>query len=138
MKIRKTHKLITIIFGLVFMVSACSDSGDDGGGGGGNGPTGTVVWEDVNPIFQANCVGCHGGNGGFYIDTYDNATTTGDHAPDVIIAGDPANSILIQALRGTATVAAQMPKNQTPLSEDEILLIEQWITDGALETEVVE
>lgn len=128
---------MSIIFGLVFMISACSDSGSNTNNVN-NPPPGVLVWADVSPIFQNNCVECHGGSGGLFLDSYTNATTTGNNAPSVIIEYDPDNSILVQALRGTATVASQMPKGLPALSENDIALIEEWITDGALEVEVTE
>ena len=44
--------------------------------------------------------------------------------------GDPANSVLIQALRG-ANGKKQMPVGAAPLAEDDIKKVETWIKDGA-------
>ena len=133
MKFKMNYTLTAILLTASLFIAACSDSGKTPN----NPPSGVIVWADVSPIFQSNCVGCHGGSGGLYLTSYNNALTTGNDAP-VIIPGDPTNSILVHALRGTATVAAQMPKGLTPLSESNISLIEEWITDGALEVEVTE
>ena len=58
--------------------------------------------------------------------------TSGDNAP-VIVAGDAANSILVQMLRGIKTDAGgQMPPSR-PLKEEQIQLIERWVNQGALD-----
>ena len=96
-------------------------------------PTDSVtVWADVSPIFQANCVSCHGGNGGLYLDSYNNTLTTGNHSP-VVIAEDSNGSLLYQAVTGTATIIPQMPLGLAPLPADDIATIMGWIDDGALE-----
>jgi hypothetical protein len=48
--------------------------------------------------------------------------------------GDPNNSYLIQKLEGTAAEGRRMPLNGTPLSQADINVIRQWITEGALPT----
>ncbi len=52
-----------------------------------------------------------------------------------VIPGDPANSYLIQKLRGTAQsvggVATRMPLNAPPLDPATIAAIEAWIARGA-------
>ena len=50
---------------------------------------------------------------------------------DVVDPGDSAASKLIQKLKGT--LGTQMPKNQDPLDEATINLIETWINEGALD-----
>ena len=44
---------------------------------------------------------------------------------------DPDNSYLVQKIQGSAAVGAQMPLGGPPLPADDILLIRQWIADGA-------
>ena len=46
--------------------------------------------------------------------------------------GDPDNSYLIQKLEGTAAVGARMPLGGTALSQADINVVRQWISDGAL------
>jgi hypothetical protein len=48
-----------------------------------------------------------------------------------VAPGDPSNSYLIQKLEGTAAVGNRMPLNRTPLSQADINMIRQWITNGA-------
>lgn len=49
---------------------------------------------------------------------------------DLVVAGDPDASVLIQRLKGD-TAGAQMPQNGTPLPEEVIDRIRQWVSDGA-------
>lgn len=88
--------------------------------------------QHVKPIFDKRCASCHGrrAKGGYSVETYEQTMTSGDNAP-VIIAGDAANSIFVQMLRGISTPAGgQMPPGR-PLSADQINLIERWINQGA-------
>jgi hypothetical protein len=49
----------------------------------------------------------------------------------VIIAGNPSGSALVQKIEGTFPRGARMPRNQPPLSTEEIALIRTWIAEGA-------
>ena len=82
---------------------------------------------EIQPIFNANCIGCHGGSGGLYLTSYSDLMGN-----DVVIPGNSIESQLIRKLRGTAS-GSQMPKNQDPLDEATINLIETWIDEGALD-----
>ena len=89
---------------------------------------------DVKPILDKRCASCHGTRkkGGYSVADYNAVMTSGDNAP-VIVAGDAANSILVQMLRGIKTDAGgQMPPSR-PLKEEQIGLIERWVNQGALD-----
>jgi len=50
----------------------------------------------------------------------------------IIVAGSPAESVIVQKLHGTYPFGERMPRSGPPyLSGDEILLFEQWIAEGA-------
>ena len=85
----------------------------------------------IKPIFNTNCTGCHGGYGGLTLTSYSDLKS-GGNSGDVVIPNNVAESLLIRKLRGTAA-GSQMPKNQDPLDETTINLIETWIDEGALE-----
>ena len=80
----------------------------------------------IQPIFNTNCTGCHGGSGGLTLTSYSDLMGN-----NVVDPGDGAASKLIQKLKGTS--GTQMPQNQDPLDETTINLIETWIDEGALE-----
>ncbi|MBC8066039.1 MAG: c-type cytochrome [Chlorobia bacterium] len=91
-------------------------------------PSTAAGYADVQAVFTKSCVGCHG-------DTNPKAgiSLTNHEAlmkGTAVTAGDPANSLLIQALRG-ADGKKQMPMNAPPLTEDEIKKVEDWIKAGA-------
>ena len=94
----------------------------------GDGSTCNISYSvTIQPIFNANCTGCHGGSGGLTLDSYSNLI-----AGNVLISGNSIESLIIQKLKGTAS-GAQMPKNSAALSESTINLIATWIDEGALE-----
>lgn len=45
--------------------------------------------------------------------------------------GDPDNSYLVRKVQGTGIVASQMPLGDEPLTQDQIDLIRQWVSEGA-------
>jgi len=81
---------------------------------------------EIQPIFNANCIACHGGSEGLNLTSYSDLMGN-----DVVDPGNSMTSILIQRLKGTS--GTQMPKNQDPLGEATINLIETWIDEGALD-----
>ena len=52
----------------------------------------------------------------------------GGHEGPVVVAGDPANSMIIKAMRGNG--AKQMPPGKS-IAEDQIKIVEDWIQAGA-------
>jgi hypothetical protein len=49
-----------------------------------------------------------------------------------VIAGDADDSLIIQALEGTAECIDPMPRGRASLSAAEIATIREWIDDGAM------
>jgi IPT/TIG domain len=90
---------------------------------------------DVFPIFQSKgCVGCHGGNGNFFLGNYQQLMSgTSNHGP-VVTPGNGEGSVIIKKLRGTAGFGSQMPFGGPYLPDATIALISLWITQGALNT----
>ncbi|MBI4282671.1 MAG: c-type cytochrome [Chloroflexi bacterium] len=88
---------------------------------------------DIQPIFKARCLGCHGtlGLGGLDLSSYDAIFSTGNRAP-VVIPESAQGSVLYRSLRGGADGISSMPPGP-PLSEEQIEAIGRWIDQGALE-----
>jgi len=84
---------------------------------------------DIQPIFDAKCVPCHGSLGGWDASSYESVLDSGDNAP-VIVPGDSQNSLLAQKILGTQTMGTIMPPSGK-LPQDEIQLILDWIDAGA-------
>jgi len=88
---------------------------------------------DIQPIFQANCQGCHqpAKRGGEYVMTsYESLLAGGESETAAIIPGKPDDSeLLIQIVAKDGKAA--MPKGKSPLAEAEVALIRKWIEQGA-------
>lgn len=123
-----------VLFPVVFgVLAACGGGGGDDGGGNNNpgGPDPTTSFAlDVLPLFQSDCITCHGSAGGLDVQSYAGVIAGGDSGA-AVIAGDADNSILIQHLEGTRT--PQMPLDLPPLSQPQIDTIRTWIDEGALD-----
>ena len=84
-------------------------------------PEGISYSEAIQPIFDGKCVSCHGGNRAPDLrpeNSYDELINGG-----FVNIEDPESSELYQKLRGT---------HDSRASEEDKLLILQWITEGAL------
>lgn len=89
-------------------------------------PSSDISFNDnVQPIFAARCVACHGGTNGLSLDTYDNVMKGGINGA-VVIPGDVYNSRLAYYV-----YSGYMPFRNTPLTSTEIQTILDWIALGA-------
>jgi mono/diheme cytochrome c family protein len=86
---------------------------------------------DIVPIFEADCVVCHGSLGGWDASSYDAVISSGNNPP-AVIPGDAQASLLGQKVQGTQTIGAMMPTTGL-LPADQIQLILDWIEAGALD-----
>jgi len=89
--------------------------------------------DNIQPIFTANCIGCHKpfGIGQFSLvagESYANLLNTGGSL--FVNAGDSAGSILYQRISGTSA-GPQMPLGGKPLVANDQNLIKVWIDMGA-------
>lgn len=92
---------------------------------------------DIQPIFNSNCTGCHGSLGnldlgaGVSHNNLVNVISSG-YAPVLrVSSGDTANSVLWHKVSGTGEYGDQMPQNGQ-LSQEDIDLIKNWIKEGAV------
>jgi len=83
---------------------------------------------DVLPIFQASCVSCHGQAGGLSLESHDSVLAGTEKGP-VIAGGDPDASDLVLFIDGTKE--PRMPKGADPLTEEQIVTVRSWISQGA-------
>ncbi len=88
-------------------------------------PSGPVSFQNnVQPIFAARCVACHGGTNGLYLDTYENVMKGGRNGA-MVVPGDVYNSRLAYYVYN-----GYMPFKNTPLTAVEIQTILDWIAVG--------
>ena len=98
-------------------------------------PGEAVTWAHVAPIFATRCAKCHAERGlmggppeGYKLTTLDSALDASERAR--VVPGRPAASELVRRLRGQAR--PRMPFDGPPyLAEDQIRLIEDWVSQGA-------
>ncbi len=91
--------------------------------------------EDVEPILQANCFGCHGekkGLGRLRLHTTDAIREALDVHDDLLTAGKPDESELYARLVLPANDKKLMPKGGDPLSKENIATIKKWIEEGGV------
>ena len=100
-----------------------------------------ISYLDVAPIFATRCAKCHAEKGlmgsapeGYRLNSYDATLATADRVR--VVPGSPDASELVRRLRGQAR--PRMPFDGPPyLSSEEIRLIEDWISQGARNSEGV-
>lgn len=93
--------------------------------------TATVSFaNDVLPIVRSRCSACHGGSQGteegLELTTYEYIMAGSDNGL-VVIAGDAANSLLVEMI-----VEQEMPKRGPKLTPPQVQLIIDWVNQGAL------
>ncbi len=99
-------------------------------------PSGSVASDayidSVKPVFLHRCVACHGAlkqEAGLRLDTGDFVRKGGDDGA-ILTPGDSSGSRLIERLSGT-DAGERMPPEGSPLSNEEIARIVDWIDAGA-------
>lgn len=94
----------------------------------------TVDFEtQIQPIFTANCVKCHGGTAGMFLGqgvSYNNlvGVTSQNYSPAVRVkSGDLTNSVMYNKINSTGVYGGVMPKDTGKMSQANIDLIATWI-----------
>jgi len=115
---------------------ATDNSGNGGNGGGGNNTnpcdSDSVYFAmQILPLFQSNCAmsGCHSASNpqdGVNLTSYQAVMNSG-----VISAGSPGNSDLYEAITETDPDKIMPPPPRTPLTSQQIQMIQTWIQQGA-------
>src|SRR5258708_37431704 len=84
---------------------------------------------DVKPIFNARCSSCHGAvrqRGKLRLDAAALIRKGGKHGA-VLVPGKPAESLLLDAVRGKDRPRMPPEAEGTGLSDKDIALLESWI-----------
>ncbi|MBS0263196.1 MAG: PSD1 domain-containing protein [Planctomycetes bacterium] len=88
--------------------------------------------QDIKPILSRRCYSCHGAlkqKSDLRLDTAALALKGGQSGP-AIVAGQSAESLLIEAVTGEGGVA-KMPPEGDPLTAEQIAKLKAWIDQGA-------
>lgn len=90
--------------------------------------------KQIDPIFDANCVSCHGeskSKGGLRLDSYERLMRGGKDGA-VIAAGKPDKSLLLERITLPPGDKHFMPaEGRPPLKREEIAWIKAWVLQGA-------
>jgi mono/diheme cytochrome c family protein len=84
---------------------------------------------NVLPIFESRCIGCHGGERtqeGLDLKTYSSLMAGSNNGP-VLTPGDAGDSLLVELI-----AAQKMPKRGPKLTPPQVQLITDWVSQGAL------
>jgi mono/diheme cytochrome c family protein len=88
--------------------------------------------KQIEPIFAARCVKCHGAERPQARLRLDSAAEIGKFAKKtLLVAGKPEESTLFVRISLPANDRKRMPKGGDPLSAEDIALVKQWIAEGA-------
>ena len=91
---------------------------------------GTFFREQVAPILERHCVGCHQGEkpkGGLDLTTA-RAALAGGESGAPWLPGKPEESLLVDYISGDKP---EMPKDAPRLRAEEVLALRRWISEGA-------
>ena len=88
----------------------------------------------IQPIFNANCTSCHGGNGGVNLSSFNALMSSNgnNYGSNVVVPGDPDASGLVDKIEPSPQFGNRMPTGGQ-LQQSDIDLIRQWISEGANE-----
>jgi uncharacterized membrane protein len=85
---------------------------------------------DVMPIFESRCIGCHGGERtqeGLDLKTH-GSLMAGSENGSVVTPGNAADSKLVELV-----ATQKMPKRGPKLTPDQVQIITDWVNQGALD-----
>jgi len=135
-------KFVLIMFSLylLLILSSCSEKKSSP-----TEPNNTEIsfTNDIQPIFNNNCIGCHAHGGlpeaqilhlisGVSYNNLVNHKSAQDSTFTRVVPGDADNSLLMQKLKGIATVGVNPVMPPTgQINSDLIDKVETWIKDGA-------
>src|SRR5439155_18869299 len=100
-----------------------------GASAGDTAPPPALFETDVQPLFKAKCLRCHGDKarkGDLDLRTHASVLKGGESG-SVVLPGNPEKSLLYEKVRS----GVMPPSKKDPLSEAEVALIRRWIEPGA-------
>lgn len=98
---------------------------------------------DIQPIFNSNCISCHGGQNGVTLSSYDAVMNSvgNQYGTNIVNPGQPNNSPIVDKIEPNPQFGVRMPQGGPYLSNEQVDLIRTWIEEGANEvptsTEIV-
>ncbi len=126
-------KVVIFLTVSIFFILGCAKSGSKGG----SRAEGVDFENQIQPIFNANCIGCHGENnppaGLSLVDgkSYDNlvGVTSTNYGPALRVKpGFPDSSVLYHKITYSGAYGGGMPPGDR-LDQESIDLIKKWIEE---------
>ncbi len=93
-------------------------------------------WNDVRPLMQASCQGCHQpakAKGDYILTDVKRLIEGGESDEAAVLPGKPDESLLIEQIIPDDEGKAEMPPKEEALHETEIDLLRRWIAEGAVD-----
>ncbi len=121
-------RVFTTFFSVSWAVSALN------AGEPADGTKPVSYFNQIRPILQANCQGCHQpakAKGGYVMTDFAGLFKGGDNEGAAIVPGKPTESAMLALIAPDKDGEAEMPKGKKPLHSAEIELIKKWIAEGA-------
>lgn len=128
--------LVSIVPAVALLLSGCSDVGDPVAPSGGDDPVSYAA--DIQPLFDAGCVGCHGQGGQGGLDLRPGVSrgnlvgvVSAVYGARRVDPGNPDGSVLYDKLADGGAYGQPMPPSGSGFTADELELVRRWIADGA-------
>lgn len=88
--------------------------------------------DDVQPIFDRSCAGCHGNSGGVNLTSFSRlmGSVGNNYSDNVVVPGDADASGLVDKIEPNPQFGNRMPTGGS-LTPTEIQTIRTWINQGA-------
>lgn len=93
-------------------------------------------WNDIRPLMQASCQGCHQpakSKGDYVLTDVKRLIAGGESGEAAVLPGKPGQSFLLEQITPGENGKAEMPPRDKALHETEIALIKRWISEGAVD-----
>lgn len=91
---------------------------------------------DIRPIFENSCLECHGPEkqkADFRVDEYETLLKGGESEIPAVVPGDLVESLMVELINTDYEEEKMPPEGKAdPLTDEQIALIEQWISEGAI------
>jgi cytochrome c553 len=115
--------VLRLSLAVILAIAAGASSADD-----------ALFESSIRPVLVDACFRCHGGervSGGLRVDSRVALVVGGDSGP-AIVPGDPAGSLLVEAIARHGDASAMPPEAEKALLPEQVAAFERWIAADAL------
>lgn len=133
----KNLSLLLVFLGLIVCLACTSNTEDlvsaPNEGEEENPITEVSYTNDVQPIFNGTCTGCHGSSGGVNLTSFSKlmGSNGNNYGDDLVVPNNADESGLVDKLEPSPDHGSRMPIGGSPLTSTQIQTIRTWINEGA-------